>query len=199
MSEPVVAGLVLAADGAGTTGRPTPLLPYAGGTLLDHTLATARACELDQLVVAVDRPGKIRERCDLSGTQIVATLAAAIDALDPATTVLVVLRGDQPGVTAATVRVLLAARGDAQVAACRYEDGRGHPYAFSSEIFEELRSGAMPDDYDVEEVPVPGPVPLDVDTWADYEAVVAAAGQAPSTGVMVAPVSTGVTRRGLRD
>jgi molybdenum cofactor cytidylyltransferase len=199
MSEPVVAGLVLAADGTGTVGRPTPLLPYAGGTLLDHTLATARACELDQLLVAVDRPGKVRERCDMSGTQIVGTLAAAIDALDPATTVLVVLRSDQPGVTAATVRVLLAARGDAQVAACRYEDGRGYPFAFSSEIFDELRSGAMPDDYDVEEVPVPGPVPLDVGTWADYEAVVAAAGQAPSAGVMVAPVSAGARRRGLRD
>jgi len=199
MSEPVVAGLVLAADGTGTVGRPTPLLPYAGGTLLDHTLATARACEFDQLLVALDRPGKVRERCNLAGAQIVATLSAAIDALDPATTVLVHLRADQPAVTPATVRVLLAARGDAHVAACRYEDGRGHPYAFSSEIFDELRSGAEPDDYDVEEVPVPGRVPLDVGTWADYEAVVAAAGQSLGAGVMVAPVSSGVTRRGLRD
>jgi molybdenum cofactor cytidylyltransferase len=199
MSEPIVAGLVLAADGTGTIGRPKPLLPYAGGTLLDHVLATARACELDQLLVAVDRPGKVRERCDVSGTQIVGTLPAAIDALDPATTVLVVLRSDQPGVTAATVRVLLAARGDAQAAACRYADGRGYPYAFSSEIFDELRSGAQPDDYDVAEVPVPGPTPLDVHTWADYEAVVAAAGQPLGGGVMVAPVSTGARRRGLRD
>jgi len=199
MSEPVVAGLVLAADGTGTVGRPKPLLPYAGGTLLDHALATARACELDQLLVAVDRPGKVRERCDVSGTQIVGTLPAAIDALDPATTVLVVLRSDQPGVTAATVRVLLAARGDAQAAACRYADGRGYPYAFSSEIFDELRSGAQPDDYDVAEVPVPGPTPLDVHTWADYEAVVAAAGQPLGGGVMVAPVSAGARRRGLRD
>jgi molybdenum cofactor cytidylyltransferase len=199
MSEPVVAGLVLAADGTGTTGRPTPLLPYAGSTLLDHALATARACELDQLLVALDRPGKARERCDLTGTQIVGTLPAAIDALDPATTVLVVLRTDQPGVTAATVRVRLAARGDAQAAACRYADGRGYPYAFSSEIFDELRSGAQPDDYDVAEVPVPGPTPLDVHTWADYEAVVAAAGQPLGGGVMVAPVSAGARRRGLRD
>jgi molybdenum cofactor cytidylyltransferase len=199
MSEPVVAGLVLAADGTGTLGRPKPLLPYAGGTLLDHALATARACELDQLLVAVDRPGKVRERCDVSGTQIVGTLPAAIDALDPATTVLVVLRSDQPGVTAATVRVLLAARGDAQAAACLYADGRGYPYAFSSEIFDELRSGAQPDDYDVAEVPVPGPTPLDVHTWADYEAVVAAAGQPLGGGVMVAPVSAGARRRGLRD
>jgi molybdenum cofactor cytidylyltransferase len=199
MSEPVVAGLVLAADGTGTVGRPTPLLPYAGSTLLDHALATARACELDQLLVALDRPGKVRERCNLGGAQIVPTVPAAIDALDPATTVLLLLRADQPGVTPATVRLLLAARGDAPVAACRYEDGRGHPYAVSSEVFDELRSGATPDDYDVEEVPVAGPVPLDVGTWADYEAVVAAAGQPLGAGVMVAPVSPGVRRRGLRD
>jgi hypothetical protein len=38
-----------------------------------------------------------------------------------------------------------------------------------------------------------------VDTWADYEAVVAAAGQPLGAGVMVAPVSPGVRRRGLRD
>ena len=199
MSEPVVAGLVLAADGTGTIGRPKPLLPYAGSTLLDHALATARACELDQLLIALDRPGKARERCDLTGTQIVGTLPAAIDALDPSTTVLVVLRSDQPAVTPAAVRVLLAARGDAHVAACRYDDGRGYPYAFSRAIFDELRSGAQPDDYDVAEVPVPGPAPLDVHTWADYEAVVAAAGQPLGGGVMVAPVSAGVRRRGLRD
>ena len=199
MTEPFVAGLVLAADGPRTVGRPTPLLPYAGATLLDHTLATARACDFDQLLVALDRPGKVRERCDLSGIRIVGTMAQAIGALDPATTVLVLLRGDQPGVTAAAVRVLLAARGDAPVTACRYENGRGHPYAFSSDVFDELRGGTGPDDYDVAEVPVTGRVPLDVDTWADYEAVVAAAGQPLGGGVMVAPVSAGLRRRGLRD
>ena len=61
------------------------------------------------------------------------------------------------------------------------------------------RCGAQPDDYDVAEVPVPGPTPLDVHTWADYEAVVAAAGQPLGGGVMVAPVSAGARRRGLRD
>jgi molybdenum cofactor cytidylyltransferase len=199
MTEPFVAGLVLAADGSRTAGRPTPLLPYAGATLLDHTLATARACEFDQLLIVVDRPGKVRERCDLSGTQIVATIAQAIDALDPAATAMVILRGDQPGVTPATVRVLLAARGNAPVAACRYEDGRGYPYALDSDVFEELEHAARLDDFDVAEVPIPGRQPLDVDTWADYEAVVAAAGQPLSGGVMVAPVSAGLRRRGFRE
>ena len=92
--------------------------------------------------------------------------------------------GDQPGVTEETVRALLAGRGDAPLAVCRYDDGRGHPIAFSREMFGDLadlhgdkgvwklldRRAA-----DVVEVPIPGPIPLDVDTPEDYEAVLAAA------------------------
>jgi molybdenum cofactor cytidylyltransferase len=87
------------------------------------------------------------------------------------------------------VRFLLAGRGDAAIAVCRYEDGRGHPFAFGRETFGDLRSlhgdkavWRMLDERadEVEEVPVAGPVPPDVDTWADYEAVVSASGR--STG-----------------
>jgi molybdenum cofactor cytidylyltransferase len=196
MSEPFVAGLVLAAGGSRRLGQPKQLLPFSGATLLDHTVATARSCAFHQLLVAVGgEADAIRARVDLSGTDVVvnpgfgtgcsSSIAVAIDALDPATTVLVLLLGDQPGVSAATVRRLLAGRGDAPLAVCRYDDGRGHPFAFDRAVFDDLRDlhgdkavwrmlERRPDD--VAEVPVPGPVPLDVDTWEDYEAVVAAAG-----------------------
>ncbi len=79
-----------------------------------------------------------------------------------------------------TVRALLAARGDAALAVCRYADGRGHPFAFGRAVFPEL--GRLHGDKavwkllhehgaEVAEVPVDGPVPLDVDTWEDYRAV----------------------------
>ena len=79
-------------------------------------------------------------------------------------------------------RELLAGRGDAPLAVCHYCDGRGHPLAFSRELFGEL--GALHGDkgvwgllerhaHDVVEVPVHGAVPRDVDTWSDYEAVFA--------------------------
>jgi molybdenum cofactor cytidylyltransferase len=197
MSEPFVAGLVLAAGGSRRLGRPKQLLPYGGATLLDHTVATARECEFDQLIVALGGDaGRVRERVDLSGTQVVinpgfgagcsSSIAVAMRALDPAATTLVLMLGDQPGVTPATVRVLLAARGDAPIAVCLYDDGRGHPFAFDRETFEELEHlhgdkavWRMLDERadEVEEVPVAGRVPLDVDTWADYEAVVAASGR----------------------
>jgi molybdenum cofactor cytidylyltransferase len=107
-----------------------------------------------------------------------------MDAVDPAATVLVLMLGDQPGVVPATVRVLLAARGDAPIAVCSYDDGRGHPFAFGRELFGDLRAlhgdkavWRLLDEHAaaVAEVPVAGRVPLDVDTWADYEAVLAAA------------------------
>jgi molybdenum cofactor cytidylyltransferase len=196
MNEPFVAGLVLAAGGSSRLGRPKQLLPFGGATLPDHTIATARACEFDQLLVAVGGSAdKVRERVDITGADVVvnrgygagcsSSIAVAMEALDPRATALVLMLGDQPGVTPASVRVLLAARGGAPIAVCRYEDGRGHPFAFGPEVFGDLRAlhgdkavWRMLDERagDVVDIPVAGRIPPDVDTWADYEAVVAASG-----------------------
>jgi molybdenum cofactor cytidylyltransferase len=195
-AEPFVAGLVLAAGGSSRLGRPKQLLPFGDATLLDHTVATARDCGFDQLIVALGGSADdIRATVDLSGAEVVvnegfgegcsSSIAAAIGAVDARAEVLVLLLGDQPGVTPSTVRALIAGRGDAELAVCRYDDGRGHPFAFGRAVFGELatlhgdkavwklldqRGGA------VREVGVPGPVPLDVDTWEDYQAVLATAG-----------------------
>jgi molybdenum cofactor cytidylyltransferase len=194
-AEPFVTGLVLAAGGSSRLGRPKQLLPYRGATLLDAVLGTARACRFDQLLVAIGGAADaVRAGVDLRGAGVVvndaygsgcsSSIAAALDALDPRCDVLVLLLGDQPGVTACTVDALLAGRGGAPLAVCAYEDGRGHPFAFERHVFGEL--AALHGDKavwklldrrpgDVAEVAVPGRVPLDVDTWDDYEAVLAAA------------------------
>jgi molybdenum cofactor cytidylyltransferase len=191
---PRVTGLVLAAGGSKRLGRPKQLLPFRGRTLLDHTLDTARACGFDQLLCAVGAgAAEVLGQVDLSGVDVVenpeygsgcsSSIAAALGAVDPRSDVLVLLLGDQPGVHAATVVSLLTGRGEAAFAVCRYDDGRGHPFAFGRAAFPEL-AGMHGDKAvwkllerhgdEVAEVRVEGPVPLDVDTWADYEAVLAA-------------------------
>jgi molybdenum cofactor cytidylyltransferase len=190
-SDAFVAGLVLAAGGSKRLGQPKQLLPFGRATLLDHTVATARACCFDQLLVAVGgAAGEVRDQVDLSGAEVVlnedygegcsSSIAAAMDALDPRARLLVLLLGDQPGVTPDTVAALLAGRGGAGLAVCRYDDGLGHPFCFSRPLFATLRGlhgdkavwklVAAGGDA-VAKVPVAGPVPIDVDTWADYEAV----------------------------
>jgi molybdenum cofactor cytidylyltransferase len=190
-TEPFVAGLVLAAGGSSRLGQAKQLLPFGPATLLDHVVGTARGCAFDQLVVALGGAADdVRAQVDLSGADVVvnegygagcsSSIAAAIGAVDPHAGILVLLLGDQPGVTCDTVGALLAGRGDAALAVCRYDDGLGHPFAFSRELFGTLRDLhgdkavwklVAAGGGDVVEVPVAGPVPIDVDTWADYEAV----------------------------
>jgi molybdenum cofactor cytidylyltransferase len=180
-----VTGLVLAAGGSSRLGQPKQLLAFGDATLLDHVLDVARRCPFDQVLCVVNRrlPG-----IDFHSAQGVvnpdfgrgcsSSIAAALGAVHG--DVLVLMLGDQPGVTADTVAALLAGRGDAPLAACRYEDGRGHPLAFARSMFGEL--GSLHGDKgvwklldrfadEVVDVPVPGTVPRDVDTWEDYEAV----------------------------
>jgi molybdenum cofactor cytidylyltransferase len=189
---PFVTGLVLAAGGSKRLGAPKQLLPYGNGTLLDHVLNTARACEFDQLVCVIGGSADdVRARVDLSRVDVVenesfgegcsSSIAAALTAVDPRADVLVLMLGDQPGVTAETVNALMAGRKDAPLAACAYEDGRGHPLAFARSTFAELqqlhgdkgvwklldRAGDQ-----VVDVPVPGPIPRDIDTDEDYRALV---------------------------
>jgi molybdenum cofactor cytidylyltransferase len=188
-----VTGLVLAAGGSRRLGQPKQLLPYRGRTLLDHVLDTARACSFGQLICAVGGGAEeVIAAVDMRGVEVVAnrqygagcssSIAAALSAIDPRSEVLVLLLGDQPLMRPRTVATLLEHRSGAPFAVCRYDDGRGHPFAFGRPAFGEL--AAMHGDKavwkllerhadDVIEVPIAGAVPIDVDTWADYEALLA--------------------------
>jgi molybdenum cofactor cytidylyltransferase len=160
--------------------------------LLDATLSAARDCGFDQLLVALGAASaQVRSSVDL-GTVVVienpeystgcsSSIAAALPAVDDRADGLVLLLGDQPGISPAAVGRLTADE-TVSMAVCRYVDGLGHPMWFRRDMFVEM--GRLHGDkavwrllhsgrYAVSEVPVDGPVPVDVDTWQDYAALVA--------------------------
>ena len=202
-TDPFVTGLVLAAGGSSRLGRPKQLLPYRDTTLLGHVVGTARMCRFHQIVVAIGGAAdEVRAHVDLAGADVVfnesygggcsSSIAASLGTVDPCCDVIVLMLGDQPGVTPDSVAALLAGRGDAPLAVCRYDEGRGHPIAFARSTFAELAElhgdkgvwrllGQRAEE--VTEVEVPGQIPLDVDTPEDYRTVLAQAGLEESAGV----------------
>lgn len=192
-----VAALVLAAGGSRRLGTPKQLLAYRGATLLEASLATARAAGFEQVVVALGGAAdEVRAQVDLSDLDVVVnadfedgcatSIRSGLDHVHPAMHGLVLLLGDQPGVSVEAIRALVAgARGHA-VGVCSYDDALGHPLWFDRSMWETLRglhgdkavwrlvdAGDTPGEQraDVVRVPVPGAVPRDVDTWDDYHAL----------------------------
>jgi len=186
-----VTGLVLAAGGSHRLGQPKQLLPYGGTTLLDAVLRTARGCVFDELLVTLGGAAdEVRETVDLSGTTVVlnpsygtgcsSSIVSALEVVDNRTTGIVLMLGDQPGVRVRSARSVIQA--EAPIAVCRYRDGIGHPFWFARAVFPELanlhgdkgvwkliESGR----HAVVEVSVDAEVPADVDTWDDYESLLA--------------------------
>jgi molybdenum cofactor cytidylyltransferase len=190
-----VTGLVLAAGSSRRLGRPKQLLPYRDGTLLGVSVGQARRAGFDQLLVTVGGAADdVRAGVDLVGVVVVdapgfesgcsASVRSALGAVDPRSSGLVLLLGDQPDFDPGVVAGLVAGAGADAIGVCRYSDGLGHPMWFPRVTFGDL--AAMHGDkavwklvhggsHPVTEYPVPGPVPIDVDTWDDYAALLAAA------------------------
>jgi molybdenum cofactor cytidylyltransferase len=189
-----VTGIVLAAGSSRRLGQPKQLLPYRDATLLDATLQVARGCGFGQLLVTLGGAAtEIQEEVDLSGTQVIvnpdfgegcgSSVKTAVGSVDPRAGGVVLLLGDQPGVDAANVRDLVKESATSHIGVCRYRDGLGHPFWFDRELFGDLaslhgdkavwkllHSGSHP----VAELFVEADVPIDVDTWDDYQLLLAA-------------------------
>ena len=170
-----VSGLVLA--GAHRLGSPLHLRP------LRRVVATARACRFDQLLIAVGGAAAAVAGVDFAGADVIlegdepSSFAAALHRMDPRTDVLVLLLGDQPRVTPATVQTLVDGMGPATLAACGYASGRGHPLAFGRDAFGELSTvdedagiWQLLDRHrdSVVDVPITGRPPRDDDVWSAY-------------------------------
>jgi len=189
-----IAGLVLAAGSSRRLGQPKQLLPYKGRTLLDATLDMARSAPFDQRLVTVGGAGpEVMDTVDFDGFTIVdslhhtdgcsSSIVSTMTQLGPDVDGFVLLLGDQPKVDVSVIEQIRSAAGNGHpIAVCRYDDGIGHPFWFGRATFDDLanlhgdkavwkviESGKFP----VHEVVVTGNVPLDVDTWDEYEQLLA--------------------------
>jgi molybdenum cofactor cytidylyltransferase len=193
MTAPYVTGVVLAAGASRRLGRPKQVLPYRDTTVLGATLDVARAAGFEQLIVTLGGAAQlVRDQVSLDGIDVVtvadfgtgcsASLRVALDAVDSRSKGVVLMLGDQPGIDPADVRRISTVAADIRV--CRYTDGVGHPFWFSRNMFGEIsrlhgdkgvwkliESGRD----EVGELRIDGPVPLDVDTWEDYQRLLATA------------------------
>ena len=193
-----VAGLVLAAGSSRRLG-PTETTPGLQGP--DFARRFPRRCSQRALRPA---SGHCRRRCgqgsdstSFDGFDVVesekhtdgcsSSIVSALAQVKPDIDGFVLLLGDQPGVRVGDIETLLAtANTGHSIAVCRYDDGIGHPFWFARETFVDLaelhgdkavwkviESGKYP----VHEVTLSGNIPLDVDTWDDYEQLLASTGE----------------------
>jgi molybdenum cofactor cytidylyltransferase len=197
-----VAALVLAGGRSTRLGRPKQLLPLRGRPVLQHVVDTAAAAGLapvlvvlgyaaDEVAAALRLPPAARvvvnpDHAAGQSTSLRAGLGALEGADAPA---LVVLLGDQPGVSVEAIEAVVRchARGLGPIVQAAYDARPGHPVLFARIAWSDLARvegdrgardllATRPDW--VHAAPVPGPPPPDLDTWEDYERLLEAEGSA---------------------
>ncbi len=147
-----VAGIVLAAGEARRYGQPKQLLRLGGRALVERALDAAQGAGLSPVVLVVGARAEAILACvgEREGLRVVrnpdwemgmsASLRAGLAALEQDVAAAIILLADQPGVDAALLQRLLAARagGRARLVAPACQGRRGNPVLFDRSLFPEL-------------------------------------------------------------
>ncbi|MEK6284496.1 MAG: nucleotidyltransferase family protein [Acidobacteriota bacterium] len=147
-----ISGLVLGAGASTRLGQPKQLLPYRGTTLLEWVVGQARrAPALDEVVVVLGRAAEeVRKQVDFGGAKVVdnpvfgegcaSSYRAGIGAIDAKSDAIMILLGDQPGVSAEIIdRVAEVYRQRVnQIVLASYRGRKGHPMLFAQPLFDKL-------------------------------------------------------------
>lgn len=147
-----ISGIILGAGASQRFGEPKQLLPFAGTTLLGWVVSQAQqAIDLDEVVVILGRAaGEIRERVDFGDAKVVENLVfsegcassyrAGIAAIDSHAEAIMIILGDQPGITPEIINTLADEwrHSNAPIALCSYQGRKGHPMIFARSFFDQL-------------------------------------------------------------
>jgi molybdenum cofactor cytidylyltransferase len=188
MEVPSVVGLILGAGSSRRLGRPKQTLPLGDTTLLGWVVREVEASSLDRVVV-VSRHDVAAERAevtrpDAGDTTCSASLRAGLATVGECDGVMLLL-GDTPEVDALVIDRVRAAWEATRpwAVVTRYEDGSGHPLVFSADAVPFLRAlrgekavwKLLESERDrIEGARIERPLPRDVDSWDDYEALLEA-------------------------
>ena len=191
-----ISGLILGAGASQRLGPPKQLLPFRDTTMLGWVVRQAqRATGVDELIVVLGRAAdEVRERVDFGTACVVenkvftegcsSSYRAGLAALNPESQAIMIVLGDQPGITPDVIDTLAEEwrRTEALIALCSYNGRKGHPMIFSKAMFEQLEGlhgdkaawklvDANADR--VHEVHFDLPFPDDINTAADFERITA--------------------------
>ena len=191
-----VSGLVLGAGASSRFGQPKQLLPFRGTTLLGWVISQAeRAQKLGEVIVVLGRAAdEIRERVDFGGAKVIdnpvfaegcsSSYRAGIGAIDPRADAVMIILGDQPGVTPEIIDGVAEkwCEGDKQIVLASYQGRPGHPMLFAKPMFDKLTGlhgdkaawklvDANPDL--LSEALFDIPFPEDIDTAEDFNRIAA--------------------------
>jgi molybdenum cofactor cytidylyltransferase len=191
-----VAAIVLAAGEARRFGAQKLLAPFGDSTVIRQVVERVRASRVSRVIVVVGT-GAAGIRAALSDLDVEcrengqpergmsSSIAAGVAALPPNVGAALVVLGDQPTVSGSVLDRLVEAwwNGTRAIVAPRYRGRRGNPVLFDRALFPELRAltgdkggrdliDAHPGQLDL--VDFDDASPLDIDTPADYDALLRA-------------------------
>jgi molybdenum cofactor cytidylyltransferase len=145
-----VGALVLAAGEGRRFGGTKQLAELDGRPLLEHALAAVTGIS-PRVVVLGHAAGEIRERVDLQGAEPVvcadwaegqsASLRCGLAALDGTADAVLVVLGDQPGITPAAVDAVASADGDEDAVRATYDGVPSHPVLLRARLL--VRAGEL--------------------------------------------------------
>jgi molybdenum cofactor cytidylyltransferase len=149
--EPIV-GIVLAAGSSSRLGRPKQLEMVNGRPLIVSTVERVLRSRLDQVVVVVGAheaevaaaigalPVRLAPNPDFASGQASSLVAGVRRAVDLAADAVIVVLGDQPGISPVAIDALIEQRrnGRARLGMALYGAQRGHPVMFGHELFLDL-------------------------------------------------------------
>lgn len=148
-----ISGLILGAGASQRLGPPKQLLPFRGTTMLGWVVDQAQhAYSLDEIVVVLGRAAdEICERINFGTARVVenpvfaegcsSSYRAGIGSLDPRSEAIMIILGDQPGITPQIIDSLADEwrRAPSPIALCSYRWRKGHPMIFAQSMFEQLK------------------------------------------------------------